>query len=247
MNKPIYLSVIVPVHNEEQRIEHCIDQLMPQIMRYHCELIFVDNGSTDHTREILNTAMMIYRPIRTIYLDERGKGRAIKAGMLAASGRYRYMCDVDLSTPAREVHRFLEFARIFDVVIGSREIHPEQTTTTRTRHFIGRTFHRLVRELVPGIADTQCGFKMFRDYAAQSIFENVSITGMAFDVQALSLAHCNGFSLQEIAVPWMNDPRSRVRLVEDSLQMLWDVIRLRVHNARNGEAAASPETAIRSR
>lgn len=230
MNKPIYLSVIVPVHNEEARVERCIDGLIPHVSRYSCEIIFVDNGSTDRTLDILDVAKTIYRPIRIISMPERGKGEAVKTGMLAATGRYRFMCDVDLSTPAKEIHRFLEYARLFDVVIGSREIHPEETKTSWKRRTIGRAFHRLVWSLVPGVSDTQCGFKMFRDYAAVKIFEQVTITGMAFDVQALSLALCNGYSLKEIAVPWVNDPRSRVRLVEDSLEMLWDVMRLKMRN-----------------
>lgn len=227
MKNPIYLSVIIPVFNEEARIESCIEQLMPHAARYHCEIIFVDNGSTDRTLDMLAVASTIYRPVRIASIPERGKGAAVKHGMLAASGRYRFMCDVDLSAPAREIHRFLEFARLNDVVIGSREIHPEQTITTRKRRVIGRAFHRVVRSLVPGVQDTQCGFKMFRDYAAIKIFEQVTISGMAFDVQALHLALSMGFSLEEIAVPWVNDPRSQVRLVEDSLEMLWDVMRLK--------------------
>lgn len=244
MKNPIYLSVIVPVFNEEARIERCIEQLIPHASRYHCEIIFVDNGSTDRTLDMLDVASTIYRPVRVVSLPERGKGAAVRHGMLAASGRYRFMCDVDLSAPAREIHRFLEFARLNDVVIGSREIHPEQTITTRKRRVIGRAFHRVVRSLVPGVQDTQCGFKMFRDYAAIKIFEQVTISGMAFDVQALHLAQSMGFSVEEIAVPWVNDPRSRVRLVEDSLEMLLDVTRLRYRTARISDASAPPKTAM---
>lgn len=247
MNKPTYLSVIVPVFNEAERIERCIDNLLPQAARYNCEIIFVDNGSTDRTLEMLDVAKTLYRPIRIITVPERGKGGAVRAGMLAATGRYRFMCDADLSAPAREIHRFLEFARLNDVVIGSREVHPEQTQTTRKRRVIGRAFHRVVRSLVPGVKDTQCGFKMFRDYAALRIFEQVTITGMAFDVQALHLAQQMGFSLEEIAVPWVNDPRSQVRLVEDSLEMLWDVMRLRYRTARFGDASVPQKTAAKGR
>jgi len=228
MNRPVYLSIIIPVHNERDRIEACLDQLVPHAARYNCEIIFVDNGSTDHTRDVLDVARTIYRPVRYIHLDRRGKGLAVRAGMLEARGRYRYMCDVDLSTPAREIHRFLEFARVHDVVIGSREIRPEQTQTTWTRRFIGRTFHRLVSPLVPGLVDTQCGFKMFRDYAAMDIFNRSKVEGMAFDVETLWLAFELGYSVEEIPVPWVHDPNSRVRLVYDSLQMLMDVARLNV-------------------
>jgi len=227
MNAPIYLSIIIPVYNEHDRIEACLEQLVPHAARYNCEIIFVDNGSTDDTRDLIDVAKTIYRPVRSIRQERRGKGAAVRAGMLAATGRYRYMCDVDLSTPAREIHRFLEFARVYDVVIGSREIHPEQTQTTWKRRTIGRIFHRLVSPLVPGVVDTQCGFKMFRDYAADAIFTHTTIDGMAFDVEALYLALEFGYSLHEIPVPWVNDPRSRVRLVGDGLDMLRDVLWLR--------------------
>lgn len=244
MKNSIYLSVIVPVFNEEARIERCIEQLIPHASRYHCEIIFVDNGSTDRTLDMLDVASTIYRPVRIASIPERGKGAAVRYGMLAASGRYRFMCDVDLSTPAREIHRFLEFARLNDVVIGSREVHPEGTKTSWKRRMIGRAFHRVVRSLVPGVQDTQCGFKMFRDYAAIKIFEQVTISGMAFDVQALHLALDAGFSVAEIAVPWVNDPRSQVRLVEDSLQMLWDVVKLRYRTDRFGDASVPQKTAM---
>lgn len=244
MNKPIYLSVIVPVFNEEERIERCVEQLMPHASRYNCEIIFVDNGSTDRTLEMLDVAKTIYRPVRILSVPERGKGEAVRMGMLRANGRYRFMCDADLSAPAREIHRFLEFARLFDVVIGSREINAETTITSQKRRIIGRVFQRLVRDLAPGVLDTQCGFKMFRDYAAMRIFEQVTVKGMAFDVQALHIALAEGYSLKEIAVPWVNDPRSRVRLVNDSLEMLWDVARLRYRTARIGDASATQKTAM---
>lgn len=228
MNKPTYLSIIVPVHNEERRISDFLNEMLPHAKQYYHEIIFVNNGSTDATEHVLDTARSMYSSIQVMTLDERGKGAAVRAGMLQAVGRYRYMCDVDLSTPAMMVHEFLRCALKRDVVIGSREVLPRQTQTTSTRRFIGRTFHRLVHSLVPGVFDTQCGFKMFRDYAAQSIFERVTITGMAFDVQVLHLAQSLGYSIEEMSVPWVHDPNSRVRLVDDSLEMLLDVIRLKL-------------------
>jgi len=227
MIHPTYLSVIVPVHNEATRLERCIEALLPELKQYRHEIIFVDNGSTDNTPRLLEQAVCVYPSIQALRVSERGKGNAVREGMLAARGRYRYMCDVDLSTPASEIHRFLEFTRIYDVVIGSREIRPERTHTTPLRRFTGRIFHALVSDLVPGIRDTQCGFKMFRDVAAESIFENVSIGGMAFDVEALHLARVFGYELKEISVPWVIDEDSRVRLVGDSLEMLYDVTQIK--------------------
>jgi dolichyl-phosphate beta-glucosyltransferase len=228
MIKPIYLSVIVPLHNEQARLEPCLEKLIPHATRYNCEIILVDNGSTDDTWKMCKVAKSIYRPVHAIHLDERGKGLAVRTGMLAAQGRYRYMCDADLSTPAKEIHRFIEKARIYDVVIGSRELDRTFVKTTPLRRFIGRAFHKLVGSLVPGVLDTQCGFKMFRDYAAKTIFDNAAVNGMAFDVEALSLARRDGYSVYEMPVAWEHDPSSRVRLVGDSLEMLRDVLRLSV-------------------
>lgn len=226
MIKPVYLSVIVPLHNEQDRLEQCIERLIPHVSRYNWELILVDNGSTDRTWSMCQIASTIYNRMKVIHLDERGKGLAVRTGMLAASGRYRYMCDVDLSTPPKEIHRFIEKVRVYDVVIGSRELDRATVKTTPLRRFVGRAFHRLVSALVPGVQDTQCGFKMFRDYAALQIFSNATIDGMAFDVEALHLAMQGGYSVHEIPVTWAHDPSSRVRMVEDSFEMFVDVLAL---------------------
>lgn len=233
MKIPTYLSVIVPVWNEQARLERCIDALVPECKQYKSEIIFVDNASTDDTPKILDLAARMYPSISVIRLPRKGKGYAVREGMLAASGRYRYMCDVDLSTPAHEIHRFLEYARRFDIVIGSREVKPETTHTDFRRRLMGRIFHALVSDLVPGVRDTQCGFKMFRDYAARQIFENITIMGFAFDVEALYLARLFGFTMEEIAVPWTHNPDSRVNVVGDSLEMLYDVSQIKpVHMFR---------------
>lgn len=226
MNIPTYLSIIVPVHNEQARLENCIEQLLETTGCYKTEIIIVDNGSSDDTLGMANLFARVYPPVKVCHLDQRGKGLAVRTGMLAALGRYRYMCDVDLSTPASELHRFLEFARIDDVVIGSREQLGSQVRTTEKRRMIGRLFHRLVRGLVPGIKDTQCGFKMFRDYAAIQIFKNAIVNSVAFDVEALYLARLFGFRIYEIPVPWTHNSDSRMGIV-DGLDFLGDVLALR--------------------
>ncbi len=233
MNIPMYLSVIVPVYNEERRIERCLDTLIPELSAYKSEILLVDNGSHDKTPQMVDLAARVYPGVRALHLRQRGKGFAVRTGMLAACGRYRYMCDVDLSTPANEIHRFLEFSRQYDVVIGSREITPETTRTDFRRRFMGRVFHALVSDLVPGVRDTQCGFKMFRDYAASAIFSSVSTMGWAFDVEALYLATTMGYEIKEIAVPWTHDEDSRVRVVGDSLEMLWDISQIKAVHAKS--------------
>ena len=232
-NIPMYLSVIVPVYNEERRLERCVESLVPQIAQYKSEIILVDNGSLDNTPAMIGQFSKIYPGTRAIHLKQRGKGYAVREGMLAAEGRYRYMCDVDLSTPASEIHKFIEHARRSDVVIGSREIRPETTRTALRRRLMGRVFHAFVSDLVPGVKDTQCGFKMFRDYAAESIFANVVTMGMAFDVEALYLAGLFGYSVEEIAVEWTHDEDSRVRMFGDSLEMLLEVSQIKPVHSKN--------------
>ena len=232
MSKPIYLSVIVPVHNEERRLDRCVDELTRELKDYPAEIVFVNNGSHDRTGPMIEQYSRTVPRVRAIQLFDRGKGLAVRAGMLAASGYYRYMCDVDLSTPASEIHRFLEFGHRADIVIGSREIDHSQTTTSLPRRVIGRAFHALVEGVLPRIHDTQCGFKLFRNNAARFLFENSTVNGMAFDVEVLSLAMMAGFSIEEIAVPWVIDRDSRVRLGVDSLDMLLDVLELRMRRAR---------------
>lgn len=230
ITKP-YLSVIIPAHNEEGRLDTCLYKLMPHVTRYHCEIIVVNNGSTDHTHDACDVLQGMYRPLRVIHLEQRGKGLAVRTGMLAATGRYRYMCDVDLSTPAKEIHRFIEKARVFDVVIGSRELDRSTVQTSLKRRMIGRVFHSFVSGLLPDIQDTQCGFKIFRDDAAMRIFEECEIDSLAFDVEALYLARLHGYSVHEMPVTWAQDMDSRVRLVDDSLIMLRDVIGLTLRSA----------------
>lgn len=226
MKVPMYLSVIVPLHNEETKLQSCIDQLVSELNnRYEYEIILVENGSLDNTRKLCELASRVYPHVKYIHLRERGKGFAVRTGMLAATGRYRYMADVDLATPASEIHRFLEFARTYDVVIGSREKDRRHVVTSIPRRAIGRLIHQAVQDVVPGILDTQCGFKMFRDYAANEIFGQARINSVAFDVEALQLARLLHYRIKEIAVPWVEHGDSRMRFM-DGIDFLFDVFSL---------------------
>jgi glycosyltransferase involved in cell wall biosynthesis len=221
------ISVIIPVHNEESRLANCLEQVIPFLSTHYQgrhEVIIVDNGSTDDTLKIAKAYVNSYDNVSAYSIPLRGKGIAIKKGMLYAEGLYRYMCDVDLSTPISALPEFLTMGVLFDVVIGSRELKPAQVQTTAMRRAVGRAFHLLVNDLVPGVLDTQCGFKLFRDTAARAIFGALQLPGMAFDVEALYLARLMGFSVGEIPVQWEHNPDSRVRLLWDSLEMARDVI-----------------------
>jgi len=224
---PPYLSIIIPAHNEENRLPGTLIKIAEWRINtaWYVEVIVVANGCNDRTASVVRWAQGIYSRIHLIELNQRGKGAAIRAGMLAATGTYRYMCDADLSTPLSEITRFVETIRTGqDVVIGSRELDPSTTHTTLKRRLIGRAFHTVVGGLVGDVSDTQCGFKLFKAQAAETIFTQAKVTGMAFDVEALYLARNLGYKVKEIPVQWQHDPDSRVRLVGDSLQMLGDVI-----------------------
>jgi dolichyl-phosphate beta-glucosyltransferase len=223
------LSVVVPLYNEIGRLGRCmtalVNQLSVNLVNY--EIILVSNGCTDGTIGLAEWYAGINPRVRALSIPERGKGAAVRSGMLAARGRLVYMCDVDLSTPVKEIARFSELMSYgFDVVIGSREVRRELVQATVKRRLIGRAFHLLTAVLVPGVQDTQCGFKMFTRQAARAIFAECKIDGLAFDVEALHLAQRMGYTIYEMPVQWEHDADSRVRLVGDSAQMLKDVGRI---------------------
>ncbi len=237
-----FISVIIPVHNEAIRLSPCLEKIIPYLSKYYQythEIIIVDNGSTDDTLKIAQCYVNTYQHVFALSVPMRGKGIAIKKGMLFAQGRWRYMCDVDLSTPITELPNFFALTRHFDVIIGSRELTRDLVHTTLARRIIGRGFHLLVNDLVPGVLDTQCGFKLFRDIAAETIFGRLQLPGMAFDVEALYLARLLGYSIGELPVHWQHNPDSRVRLVWDALEMARDVISIPWMHMRGGDVIAS--------
>jgi hypothetical protein len=156
--------------------------------------------------------------------------------MLEAYGEYSFICDTDLSMPIEEVNRFIPPEQNnIDVVIASREAKGAvRYDEPAYRHFIGRVFNTLVRVLaLPGLQDTQCGFKCFRDEVAEKVFTLQTMPGMAFDVEALFIARRMGYKIEEVPIPWYFDADSRVRLVQDSMKMALDLLAIR-RNARQG-------------
>lgn len=226
MKRAPFISVIIPVHNEANRLSPCLEtviQFLSSRYQYNHEIVIVDNGSTDDTRMIAQCYVNTYQHVHALSVPMRGKGVAVKKGMLYAEGRYRYMCDVDLSTPITTLPDFIFTANHFDVVVGSRELTPALAHTTLARRVIGRGFHLLVHDLVPGILDTQCGFKLFRDVTAEAVFGRLQIPGLAFDVEALYLARLMGYTIGEMPVRWDHNADSRVR-VWDAFDMARDVL-----------------------
>ncbi len=228
----IFLSLVIPAHNEAHRLPETLERVLAFLQRqaYTAEVLVVENGSTDATYEIAQAYAARHSLIQVLREPRRGKGLAVRRGMLAARGAYRFMADADLSMPIEELPRFLP-PRLqgYDIAIASREAPGAvRYHEPAHRHLIGRAFNWMVRLMaLPGLQDTQCGFKCFRGEVAEEVFRLQTLTGMSFDVEVLFIARRRGYRIVEVPIPWYFNPDSRVRLVEDSLRMAWDLLTIR--------------------
>jgi len=234
---PPPLSIILPAHNEQDRLPDSLTRILAFLaaQSLEAEVIVVENGSTDRTAEVAEAFAHRHPSLRVLREARRGKGLAVRRGILAATGDYRFICDVDLSMPIDQVPRFLPPALVeVPIAIASREAPGAiRYSEPPHRHWVGRGFNLLVRLLaVPGLQDTQCGFKCFRADAAEELFRLQVLDGWTFDVEVLFLARRRGYRVVEIPIPWYYAPGSRVRLARDSVAMLTDLLRIRWYAAR---------------
>lgn len=238
VQKHPHLSIILPALNEEDRLPRCLDQI-DQFLRtqsYDAEVIVVENASTDRTAAIAREFGVTHHYVRLIQLKERGKGRALKAGMLAATGDYRFICDVDLSMPIEEVVKFLPPAADgYDISIATREGEgARRVDEPEYRHIMGRINNLIIKLLaLPDFEDTQCGFKMFTGAVAEDLFAVQRMNGIGYDVELLYVAKQRGYTVREVPITWYFDPDSRMRLVQDSLNILREIWEIR-QNWRKG-------------
>ncbi|HEU0022148.1 MAG TPA: dolichyl-phosphate beta-glucosyltransferase, partial [Dehalococcoidia bacterium] len=208
-----FLSIVIPAYNEEPRILETLGQLVRFLdsRSYSWEVVIVDDGSTDGTAALASDFASKYSNVRLISLPHRGKGWAVKHGMLDAAGAYCFLCDADLSMPIEQVERFLppQLDGV-DIAIGSREApNSRRIGEPARRHAMGRMFNALVRVLaVPGLDDTQCGFKCFRGEIVGELFQQQTLDGFAFDVELLFLAHRSGMKIREVGIDWYHRERS---------------------------------------
>ena len=227
-----FLSVIVPAYNEEARISASLTAITDYLggQNYSWEVLVVDDGSTDATAQLAEESIGSNSRVHLVSVPHGGKGWAVKQGMLRAQGQYRFLCDADLSMPIEQLSRFLPpNGPAADIVIGSREVlGSRRINEPWRRHLMGRIFNLLVRLLaVPGIQDTQCGFKCFKGQVAQQLSTLQKLNGFGFDSELLFLARKLDFSVAEVPIDWYYQPRSKVRPIQDSLRMIGDLLSIR--------------------
>ncbi len=225
------ISIIIPAYNEEKRIKKTLKTIIAYLEKekYTYEIIVVNDGSTDKTKEVVASFQNKKIKILNNYCNE-GKGYSVKQGFISATKQWILFTDADLSTPIEELETCFRYAENADVIIGSRNLPMSQITVKQPllRSRLGKLFPFFVRLLLlPEIQDSQCGFKLFRQNVAKKIAEKQLLYGFCFDAEQLFLAKKSGFIIQEVPITWSNDERSKINIVSDSLKMFIDLFRIR--------------------
>ncbi len=243
---PALLSIIIPAHNEEERLPPSLQQVKQfvDVQKFPVEVIVVENGSYDRTFEVASNFQSVMPCLRVMQEKKPGKGLAVRAGMLAATGTYRIFCDADFSMPVEEISKFIPAdGQTYDVAIASRELPAsKRINEPEYRHLIGRIFNSMVRwSVLPGLQDTQCGFKAFRGEVADQVFQIQTLVGWSFDAEVLVIARQNGYKILEVPITWHYKAGTRLHIIKDSLKMAIDLLTIR-RNARQGIYARSQNT-----
>ena len=238
---PLQWSVVIPAYNEARRLPRYLDTVVAYFdgRGEPCEVIVVDDGSTDDTAAVVERMGQHHAAVTVIRSGRNeGKGAAVRSGMLAARGRWRLFADADGATPITEVKRLeAALAAGADVAIGSRGLSDASVFLETRRHRVlaGRIFNWLLRRVgLRGIHDSQCGFKAFTARAADTLFPRIATRGFGFDVELLFRARAVGFAIAEIAVNWADQPGSKSSVLRDGPRMMWQILRAR---RRLGRAA----------
>lgn len=231
------LTIVVPAYNEAARIAPGLRTLCAWAAEHApgCEIIVVDDGSRDDTRAIVAGIAAEEGRVRLESLPvNRGKGAAVRRGVELAQRAWILLCDADLSTPIGEIDKLAAAAAAgADIAIASRDLPTSDIARHQPayREALGRAFNGAVRALVlPGLKDTQCGFKLFESAAARRVFARMTIERFAFDVEVLYIARRLGYRIAEVGVRWVDDARSTVDPWRDGMRMVQDIARIRLRH-----------------
>ena len=234
-----HLSVVVPAYNEEERLPRTLDRLHEyyETQDYPYDVTIVSDGSKDGTAQLVQDFVASHPKFRLIdYSPNRGKGHAVRLGILAAPGDLILFCDADLATPQEETEKLLPYmAKGADVAIGSRPIAGAKLEIRQPwyREMAGRMFNKAVQLVgIRGIDDTQCGFKIFSRAAAMDIFKRTKLTGYGFDFESLMIARDLGYRIEEVPIRWMHQEGSKVNPIRDGLRMLGELVKLRIQGKK---------------
>lgn len=247
-----YLSIVIPAYNEEERLGASLDKIGAYVAGrgLDAEVLVVDDGSNDATVALAEKAFKQQNGRVVPNGENRGKGYSVRRGVLAAQGRWVLLTDADLSSPIEEHAKLAAAARKYDVdvVIGSRAVDASTVEVRQhpVRQLMGKTFNRIIRAMTGlPFQDTQCGFKLMDRKRVRPLFERMVVDRFAFDVEFLFLCVRFGLQVREIAVIWRNAPGSKVSLIADPLNMLWDVARVRWRFRRGDYNPAGGEDTAR--
>jgi glycosyltransferase involved in cell wall biosynthesis len=246
------LSLIIPAYNEGERLPETLPGVTAfvQAQPFGCEVIIVNNNSTDNTRQVAESFAARFPFIRVVDEPRQGKGAAVHTGMRAAMGEYLFMADADFSMPVEEISKFLPpQLGAYDVAIGSREAPGAvRHNEPEYRHLMGRVFNFYVKVLaIPTLEDTQCGFKCFKRDVAADVLDYQTIDGWAFDVELLFIALRRGYRVVEVPVNWYYGENSRINPIRDTYSMIREVLRIRLNGWRGAYDGPRPSNAVASK
>lgn len=231
MTKP-YLSIIIPAYNEEKRLPGTLEKIFHYLkkQKYSWEIVVCDDASTDKTVEKVK---VLQKQMPHLLIIEnkvnKGKGGVVKQAMLQAQGEWRLFTDADNSTPIDQIEKLLKFKDYFPIIIGSRHLQKGSIKTPPPwyRQVISYASNLLIQIVaVPGIKDTQCGFKLFKAEVVEKIFPLQTIERWSFDIELLALARKLGYDIKEVAVDWYNSPESKVRAIRALGRSLLELIKI---------------------
>lgn len=231
------LSIVIPAYNEADRLPASLRRVLAWMdeAKVAGEVIVVDDGSRDNTAALADAIAATDDRVSVVRQPKnQGKGAAVRRGVEVSREAWVLFSDADLSTPIEDVARLAHAVDgAAEVIIGSRDVQDSDIEQHQPwyREAMGRTFNRIVQMMaVPGVKDTQCGFKLFSREAARRCFGHMTIDRFAFDVEVLFLARRFGYTVVEVGVRWRNDERSTVDPLRDATRMFADVMRIRLRH-----------------